>query len=144
MRKIKFRAWDTISKKMTYGPTADNPSSICKVLLPMQYTGLRDKNGKEIYEGDILNDSNLPGVIEKQGVVEWNAEGYWHFKFIFDLDWGFKISKREPEFLSRVLSDLKIIGNKYETPELLYLTQVMKGWAPGTLDLLENKQEDEQ
>ncbi len=58
MRELKFRAWDIASKKMFYPDTEDGwgidngrlhllPNTIL-----MQYTGLKDKNGVEIYEGD--------------------------------------------------------------------------------------------
>lgn len=55
MREIKFRAWD--GGKMIfpelYGPDWDSCQTNGYQL--MQYTGLKDKNGKEIYEGDIVN-----------------------------------------------------------------------------------------
>jgi uncharacterized phage protein (TIGR01671 family) len=59
MRTIKFRAWDESQKYMAYQGTPDLETIQSffhhfgdKTL--MQYTGLKDKNGKEIYEGDIL------------------------------------------------------------------------------------------
>ena len=61
MREIKFRAWDSFNKIMMFSESyisvllayylkgKQPPSGIL-----MQYTGLKDKNGKEIYEGDIV------------------------------------------------------------------------------------------
>ncbi|MEB3103069.1 YopX family protein [Ferviditalea candida] len=56
MRDIKFRAWDTETKEMSYDFLGKNWLKVCiesPFVELMQYTGLKDKNGKEIYEGDI-------------------------------------------------------------------------------------------
>ena len=71
----------------------------------MQYTGLKDKNGIEIYEGDIIKSQFL----RKNGVIEYVDD-----KVCFMV----KISMNEWHFISD-LYDLKIIGNVYKNPELL-------------------------
>ena len=92
MRPIKFRAWDKINKKMFR--LSHNPiSELSKASIPiMQFTGLKDKNGKEIYEGDIMKNYDYHFF-----VVEWN-----------------KKNARWDNCFGR-----EVIGNIYENPELI-------------------------
>ena len=68
-REIKFRVWDTATKTM-------HPTKEFSQKDIMQYTGLKDCNGKEIYEGDIVKFSTVSRkkVIK---VVEWDESGRW-------------------------------------------------------------------
>jgi hypothetical protein len=77
MREIKFRMWDAEEQQMISGDTLafEEYAPITDLLTQegiMQYTGLKDKNGKEIYEGDILYDSVKS--IEAYSEVKWELE----------------------------------------------------------------------
>src|SRR5699024_1561454 len=125
MRDIKFRAWDVESNEMTL------PNDILEVLVSMknevyamvkgrnetlgginrdntilmQYTGLKDSNDIEIYEGDII----------------WDAHAEIHGKVVFDegafcVEWDTHI-----EHLFEVVTDgyAEVVGSIYENPELM-------------------------
>ena len=83
-REIKFRIWDIENKKMLkvqeldfeptfYGgriairPDQYNDYFDTEDMILMQYTGLHDKNGKEIYEGDIVQQFN----VKENGIIEY-------------------------------------------------------------------------
>jgi len=121
VREIKFRAWDKDSKEMrldvTPGPFSKiYPNEIwtdcgftgehgyLEDAILMQYTGLLDKNGVEIYEGDIIK-----------------FDGHLHEdKFISSI--CFRGGMFQPELRSEPLYNFRfrtIIGNIYENPELL-------------------------
>lgn len=107
MREIKFRAWDGFQKKMFDIKSLKLPhrEDLSPEVYLMQFTGLLDKNGKEIYEGDILSiDNSNTEVCFYNGsfVVKDYFEG------------------RPYDYLSHFDElDIKIIGNIYENPELL-------------------------
>lgn len=119
MRELKFRAWNKIRKIMSYdvtlyangwvkcvfedGTEEKFPPKIAKeILVIMQYIGLKDENGKEIYEGDI---------IRCYGGAYWN--GIYEYNYVIEV--------RDIRDLNDIVhsENVKILGNKYENPELL-------------------------
>ncbi len=112
MREIKFRAWEKSDHIMHYD-ILDNYN--LDVLLKsdnwsiMQYTGLKDKNGKEIYEGDIVNLIPL-GYMNDGAIVMWSEqEGCWIYQRIYN----------ETDIYAYKWGEVEVIGNICENPELL-------------------------
>lgn len=80
-----------------------------KIVL-MQSTGLKDKNGKEIFEGDIVNYKG------RKAIIKWHGSyASFIYRFVDELN------KRSAEWYPLYLAYLKceVIGNIYENPELL-------------------------
>ena len=86
MREIKFRAWDLVHKKMIQVKSLefgvgithqnDDMGDIDGYLL-MQYTGLKDKNGKEIYDGDIVQWKYGNRKTPHKAQIGWGHGGFW-------------------------------------------------------------------
>ena len=71
MKRAKFKFWLGHTKKMTYPHTIDEINKIIpeftKDIIELQFTGLKDKNGKEIYEGDLFMNGESIRIIEIMG-----------------------------------------------------------------------------
>ena len=82
-----------------------------------QFTGLRDKNGKEIYEGDIVKTKEY-GIEIPNGKVSFNSVGYDNI-FINYIDGGFCLSNNHRCFLLCRGNHLEVNGNIYDSPDLI-------------------------
>lgn len=123
-REIKFRAWDhfnqTMWKQNGLGNFFTSIERFNKITL-MQFTGLYDKNGKEIYEGDILG-----GFPHGNAIVKWNIE-YACFESITFYETVDEAGQSSTEEIKSLLAnELKscydswqVIGNIFENPNLL-------------------------
>lgn len=130
----KFRAWDRLRKEMNYkvmvgNCDTDDENWTCPIIwiedrkkwlhfddyeCIMQSTGLKDKNGKEIFEGDVLE-------IQDEGEVLGNAKLTWdNEQVVFMIE---AISVDGIALFHEILSDesysYRVVGNVYENKELL-------------------------
>jgi uncharacterized phage protein (TIGR01671 family) len=83
----------------------------------MQYTGLHDKNGKEIYEGDIVRTPVAKSVIEFDGGMFGLNHDYGTDRKTMLGSWGNETNLRGME--DGYNRDIEVIGNIYEHPELI-------------------------
>ncbi len=126
MREIKFRAWAKAEDKMYYADKSDrfrigfygcaiyNGDTWADDLVVLQYTGLKDKNGKEIYEGDILQKPILSTSYFSRRLNRQVSNGRNKRKTVIweqsDFKCGWNVVK------SNVW---EVIGNIYENPEFI-------------------------
>lgn len=126
-REIKFKAWDKKNKIMAYsddgnqkyGWFTDNDGCMICVRIEekryvklnniMQYTGLKDINGKGIYEGDVLHGYDKKGEPITKVKVYWN-NGYWD---------GEPLNGEKFAICYAGFNKCEVIGNIYDNPELL-------------------------
>ncbi len=118
MKKIKLRSWDHRAKKMYFADAIANDIDGDKYHI-MQYTGLKDTTGKEVYEGDIIDDGSWSYTNDKGEFVR-------DEKSNLPIEWKDELAafgvgdQILAEYIERQKGDgITVVGNIYENPELL-------------------------
>lgn len=141
-REIKFRTWDKQNKRMEhcFYVRGFNILEQHESMEIMQFTGLKDKNGKDIYDGDVVKFHYFYGTVvsggfqeaehELTGVINWGVYG-WSVEKIKGEHWKGYTGYGDNEGSASVLELLamnessiheesfEIIGNIHDNPELL-------------------------
>jgi len=112
-REIKFRAWNTVTEKMMLWDDIKKFGNLNKLISlnhvrVQQYTGLKDKNGVDIYEGDKVKVCN-------------NNKGFFEVVFVTAYVGGWVLKHKDLDIISlgaRKETDVEVIGNIHSNPEL--------------------------
>ncbi|MDU4319773.1 MAG: YopX family protein [Clostridium sp.] len=139
MREIRFKIWDKTRNKMltsncgaflltqegnaVFHQNGNNPLEALIEQIDyevLMYTGLKDKNGTEIYEGDIVTYSVKGFKKINKTVMTFNEE---HGAYLFGIYEGVKMpcgkKTRMNKYTRKSVNNVEVIGNIYENPELL-------------------------
>ncbi len=123
MRNKKVRAWDRVTKSYLYSDKFPSMWLFYKELENRgirhweteDYIGLKDKNGKEMWEGDIalcpvLADYKKGTMVQEKGVVKWDNSDACFAVFSEAMADGYMLDNA---------CNMEVIGNIHENPELL-------------------------
>ena len=138
-REIKFRYWDLVAEKML-DDDAFETNNLPGDVEVMQYTGLKDKNGKEIFEGDVVktDPDHLALKLKSpewdrerkekdyrldytKGQVMWQNSGWWIGEWYIGATMmnEFALCDCHP-------CGLEVIGNVFENPDLVKFVEKIK------------------